>query len=85
MAQLKEKTQECFDFIKANGGRVTTTEIMEGLGLEKIASVTGRVNALVKAGLAVRDKVDEVDEGGEKPVTYVQLTEEGLNYVPTED
>ena len=82
MAQLKEKTQECFDFIKANGGRVTTTEIREGLGLEKIASVTGRVNALVKAGLAVRDKVDE---GGEKPVTYVQLTEEGLNYVPSEE
>ncbi len=82
MAQLKEKTQECFDFIKANGGRVTTTEIMEGLGLEKIASVTGRVNALVKAGFAVREKVDE---GGEKPVTYVQLTDEGMAYVPTEE
>ena len=42
---LKEKTQEAFDFIKNHGGSCTTAEIMNGLGLEKIASVTGRVKS----------------------------------------
>ena len=76
---LKEKTRECFDFIKAHGGRVTTTELAEGLGIAA-NSVTGRVNSLVKNELAYREKVEV--EGSEKPVTYVQLTDAGMNYDP---
>lgn len=79
---LKEKTQECFDYIKENGGKVSTAELAEGLGVP-INSVTGRVNSLVKNGLAVREKV--AVEGEEKPVTYVILTDAGKEYVPSEE
>ena len=79
---LKEKTQECFDYIKANGGKVSTAELADGLGVA-MSSITGRVNSLVKNGFAVREKVEV--EGQDKPVTYVVLTDEGLAYVPTEE
>jgi len=79
---LKEKTREAFDFIKAHGGRVTTNELAEGLGIA-VNSVTGRVNSLVKNELAYREKVEV--EGSEKPVTYVQLTDAGLAYDPDAD
>ena len=79
---LKEKTQECFDYIKANGGKVSTAELADGLGVA-MSSITGRVNSLVKNGFAVREKVEV--EGQDKPVTYVVLTVEGMAYVPTEE
>ena len=60
---LKEKTQEAFDFIKNHGGECKTSDIMEGLGLEKIASVTGRVNSLVKNGLAVTEDGGKTEDG----------------------
>lgn len=79
---LKEKTQECFDYVKANGGRVSTIELAAGLDVA-LGSITGRVNSLVNHGLAVREKV--AVEGKDKSVTYVVLTEAGQNYVPSED
>lgn len=81
MITLKEKTLEAFEFIKAHGGRVTTAELAEGLGIA-VNSVTGRVNSLVKNELAYRDKVEV--EGEDKPITYVQLTEEGMAFEPEE-
>ena len=79
--KLTEKSMEVFEIIKNNGGRVE---------LDKICTITGRqprsVNANVndlcseKKGLAVREKVEV--EGAEKPVTYVVLTEAGMNFVP---
>ena len=78
---LKEKTQEAFDVIKAHGGRMTTTALAEELGVA-LNSVTGRLNSLVKNELAYREKVDE---GGEKPVTYICLTDAGINFVPSAD
>lgn len=80
--KLTEKTQEALDYIKEHGGRVSTPELCEGLGVV-ISSVTGRVNSLVKKELAYREKVEV--EGADKPVTYIQLTEAGMNFVPTED
>lgn len=80
---LKEKTQEAFDFIKNHGGRCKTSDIQAGLGLEKIASVTGRVNSLVKNGLAVTEDGGKTEDG--KKITYVQLTDAGLNFVPSEE
>jgi DNA-binding MarR family transcriptional regulator len=56
---------------------------MNGLGLEKIASVTGRVNSLVKNGLATTEDGGKTEEG--RKITIVTLTEEGLNYVPEEE
>lgn len=79
---LKEKTQEALDFIKAHGGRCTTAELAEGLSVA-VNSVTGRVNSLVKNELAYREKIEV--EGEDKPVTFVQLTETGMAYEPTED
>lgn len=80
---LKEKTQEAFDYIKNHGGRCKTSDIQAGLGLEKIASVTGRVNSLVKNGLAVTEDGGKTEDG--KKITYVQLTDAGLNFVPSEE
>lgn len=80
---LKEKTQEAFDFIKNHGGRCKTSDIQAGLGLEKIASVTGRVNSLVKNGLAVTEDGGKTEDG--KKITYVQLTDAGMNFVPSEE
>ena len=80
---LTEKTQEAFDFIKNHGGKCTTAEIQAGLGLEKIASVTGRINSLVKNNLAVREDGGKTEDG--KKITIVSLTEAGLNFVPSEE
>ena len=81
--KLSEKTLEAIEYLQKHGGRATTVEMMNALGCEKIASITGRVNSLVKNGLAYREKVGV--EGEEKPLTYVQLTEDGLNFVQSED
>lgn len=79
--KLKEKTQEAFDVIKAHGGRMNTADLAKELGVLP-SSVTGRLNSLVKNELAYREKVDE---GGEKPVTYICLTDAGMNFVSSDD
>lgn len=81
--KLSEKTFEALEYLQANGGRATTEEMKTALGCEKIASITGRVNSLVKNELAVREKI--AVEGEDKPLTYVQLTEAGMNFVQGED
>ena len=81
--KLTEKTQEALDYLQAHGGRATTVEMMEALGCEKIASITGRINSLVKHELAYREKVNVDDE--DKPLTYVQLTDTGMSFVPSEE
>ena len=55
----------------------------EGLGLEKIASVTGCVNSLVKHDLAVREYGGKTEDG--KKMTIVNLTEKGQNFVQPEN
>lgn len=80
MAKLTEKTFEALDYLQKNGGRASTEEMRVALGCEKIASITGRVNSLVKNELAYREKVAAPD-GEDKPITYVQLTEAGINFV----
>ena len=77
---LKEKTQEAFDYIKNHGGSCKTSEIMEGLGLEKIASVTGRVNSLVKNGHATTE--DDGKTKDSKKITIVILNDADINFVP---
>jgi len=81
--KLTEKTQAVYDFIKSKGNSCTTAEIQEGLGLEKIAAVTGCVNSLVKKEFAVREDGGKTEDG--KKITIVTLTEAGINYVPSED
>ena len=79
--KLTEKTLAVYEYIKANGGSAKTTDIKEALGLEKIAQVTGCVTSLTKKGLATRVSEKE----GDKEVTYVILTDEGMGFVPSED
>lgn len=84
--KLPEKTQETLDYIKAHGGRVSTAELAEGLGVA-MNSVTGRVNALCSdkkhEPFAYREKV--AVDGEDKPITFVQLTDAGMNFIPSED
>lgn len=81
--KLTEKTLEALNYIKNHGGSCKTSEIKDGLGLEKIASVTGRVNSLVKKNLATTEDGGR-DEDNHK-ITIVTLTAEGMNFVPTDD
>lgn len=80
--KLTEKSNEVFQYVKENGGRVSVEEICAATG-RTARSITANVNDLCKKELAVRDKVEV--EGAEKPVTYVVLTEAGKSFVPTED
>lgn len=79
--KLTEKSQSVFDYVKANG-KVTIAELATALERTD-KSVGANVTDLTKKGLAVRIK--EAVEGEEKPVTYVELTEEGLAFVPSVD
>ena len=81
--KLTDKTFEALEYLQAHGGRATTEEMKTALGCEKIASITGRINSLVKHGLAYREKT--AVEGEEKPLTYVQLTDDGINFVQGEE
>ena len=83
MAKLTDKTFEALEYLQAHGGRATTEEMRVALGCEKIASITGRVNSLVNHELAIREKVEV--KGEEKPLTYVQLTDAGMNFVQGEE
>lgn len=82
-AKLAEKTLKVFEFVKENGGSAKTSDIMAGLGLEKIAQVTGCVNSLVKNGLATREDGGKTEDGHK--ITIVTLTDAGLNFVQPED
>lgn len=80
--KLTEKSNEVFEYVKNNGGKVSISELAAALDRTE-RSVGANVTDLAKKGLAVREKVEV--EGEEKPVTYVVLTDEGKTFVPSED
>ena len=80
--KLTEKSQEIFDYIKSTGGRVSIDELANATG-RSARSVGANVLDLQKKKLVVREK-EEV-EGADKPVTYAVLTDEGRNFVPSDD
>lgn len=81
--KLTEKSNAVFECVKSHGGHVAVTVIAEELGLP-LRSINANITDLCseKKGLCVRVKIDE---GGDKPVTYVDLTEAGKNFVPDEE
>lgn len=79
--KITEKSAEVFNYVKANGGRVSIEELAQATG-RTTRSVGANVTDLSKKGLAVREKVEV--EGQEKPVTYVCLTDDGKNFTPAE-
>ena len=82
--KLTEKSNEVFEYVKANGGRVSIDEIVNATG-RTARSINANVTDLCgeKKGLCEREKVEV--EGADKPITYVVLTDEGKTFVPSED
>ena len=80
--KLTEKSSEVFNYVKDNGGHVSIDEICNAIG-RTARSVGANVTDLQKKSLVEREKVEV--EGAEKPVVYVNLTENGKNFVPGDD
>lgn len=70
MAKLTENSNAVYEYLKANGGKVSVNELATALD-KTSRSVSANVNDLVKKGLAIRVKEDV--EGEEKPVAYAVL------------
>ena len=83
---MSENGKNVLEYLKQNQGEdLTGHDIAEALGI-KLASVTGSVNALVKKGYAVRNEAEvTLEDGTHKKVKYIALTDEGLDFVPTEE
>lgn len=80
--KLTVKSSEVFEYVKANGARVSVEEICKAVDRAP-RSVNANVNDLAKKGLVEREKVEV--EGADKPIVYVVLTAEGKAFVPSED
>ena len=84
MAQkLTEKSLEVLEYAKENGGKVTLDELATALD-RTTRSVGANVTDLTKKKLAVREKEAGENEG-DKDITFVVLTEEGMAFVQPED
>ncbi len=77
--KLTALSNEVFEKVKESG-KITIDQLSEALG-RKPRSVNANVTDLDKKGLATRVKEKE----GDKEVTYVILTDEGMGFVPSED
>ena len=84
--KLTEKTNEIYSYVKENGGRVSMEELVAVTGRTS-RSIGANVLDLQKKGLAVREKVagEDGEDGKATTITYVVLTDEGKDFVPTEE
>lgn len=80
--QLTAKSNEVFEYLKNNGGKVSIDELANATG-RSARSVGANVLDLTKKGLVVREKKEV--EGAEKPVAYAILTDAGKTFVPSDD
>ena len=80
--KLTQMSQAVLDYVKENGGKVAISELAAALNRSERA-IGANVTDLKKKELAVREKV--AVDGEEKPITYVVLTDAGMNFVPSED
>ena len=81
--KLTEKSTAVFDYVKANGGRVSIEEICNALDRAP-RSINANVTDLAKKGLVEREKIAADTEHG-KDIVYVVMTEAGKAFVPAED
>ena len=81
--KLTEKSQSVFDYIKANGGKVSIDELAAALG-RTTRSVGANVTDLANKELVVREKVAGEGEDA-KDITYAVLTPAGAEFVPSDD
>lgn len=80
--KLTKMDSEVFNYVKNAGGHVSVDEIINAIG-RKPRSIGANVTSLQKKGLVEREKVEV--EGAEKPVVYVNLTDAGATFVPSDD
>lgn len=78
--KLTVMSQEVFDIVKNAGGKISIPEIAEQTG-RTARSVGANVTDLTKKELASRVK----ETVGDDEITYVVLTDAGMNFVPTEE
>lgn len=81
--KLTAKSNEVFEYVKDNGGKISIDELAEALG-RTARSVGANVTDLQKKELVVREKVKGETED-DKDITYVVLTEAGASFVPSDD
>lgn len=81
--KLTEKSNEVFEYVKNNGGKITVDELCEATG-RAARSVNANVTDLKNKGLVIREKVAGDGEDA-KEITYVVITDEGKSFVPSED
>lgn len=82
--KLTAKSSEVFNYVKNAGGHVSFDEICNAIPREKgPRSIVANITDLQKKGLVEREKVEV--EGAEKPVVYVNLTDAGATFVPSDD
>ncbi len=81
--KLTEKSNEVFEYVKSNGGKITVDELCAALNRAP-RSVNANITDLKNKGLVVREKVAGEGEDA-KEITYVVMTEEGNAFVPSED
>lgn len=80
--KLTEKSMEVFEYLKANGAKVSVPELATALDRTE-RSVGANLTDLQKKGFGAREKVEV--EGEDKPITYFVLNDEGKVWVPTEE
>lgn len=78
--KLTEMSTQVYEYVKENG-KVSIEELANATGRSP-RSVGANVTDLTKKGLAVRVKEKGEDD---KDITYVQLTEDGENFVPSDE
>lgn len=81
--KLTEKSAQVYDYVKANGNKVSVDELATALG-RTARSVNANITDLSKKGLVVREKVAGEGEDA-KDITYVVMTEDGINFVPSDE
>lgn len=78
--KLTQMSNEVYSTIKNTTKELTVDEIATLVG-RSTRSVNANITDLSKKGLVAREKRGEGDEAK----TYVVLTDEGRNFVPTEE
>ena len=87
MAAMKENSKRVFNYLKSvNGQNVTAADVADALGLEK-RSVDGIfTSAIQRKGLGVRTAAEiELEDGSQKTVKFLSLTDKGMAFDPEAD
>ena len=84
---MKENSKKVLEYLKkVNGQDVTSADVAEALGLEKISFDGIFTSAIQRKGLGVRTPAEiELEDGTHKAIKFLSLTAEGMNFDPNSD